>query len=319
MQLPKLPAKAAYLHLRNPSRRNALSLEILEDLRSQLVGHLTSPASGRLLTLPAFKPSILRDLEAASDDPSTSPEHSWLVNADAWAEEQAGLPNVIVLRSEGPVFSSGHDLKELASLSSAEVKRTFALCAELMSLIRRSPAPVVCPVQGLATAAGMQLALSADYTIALSTTRFQLPGAGIGLPCTSPSTAVSRRLPPGQAYRVLLTAEAVAARELRGAVDVVEEPEHAESTDTAAAAFEGRVREVVERLAGAAGQPAALGKWAYWTQLGIRGDAESEGGGDGYKEAVDWAGRVMALHARSADAREGMTAFLEKRRPEWKT
>ncbi|KAF6839167.1 enoyl-CoA hydratase/isomerase [Colletotrichum musicola] len=319
MQIPKLPAKAAYLHLRNPGRRNALSLEILEDLRSQLLGHLTSPASGRRLTLPAFKPSMLRDLEAASDDSSRPTEHSWLVDADAWAKERAGLPNVIVLRSEGPVFSSGHDLKELASLSRGEVKRTFALCAELMSLIRRSPAPVVCPVQGLATAAGMQLALSADHTIALSTTRFQLPGAGIGLPCTSPSTAVSRRLPPGQAYRMLLTAEAVAARELRGAVDVVEEPEHAESTDTAAVAFESRVKEVVERLSGAAGQPAALGKWAYWTQLGIRGDAEGESGGDGYEEAVGWAGRVMALHARSVNAREGIAAFTEKRKPEWKT
>lgn len=320
MQLPKLPAKAAYLHLRNPARRNALSLEILEDLRSQLLGHLTSPTSGRLLTLPAFKPSILRDLEAASDSPGgASPEHGWLVDADAWAKERAGLPNVIVLRSEGPVFSSGHDLKQLASLSRAEVKRTFALCAEVMSLIRRSQAPVVCPVQGLATAAGLQLALSADHTIALSTTRFQLPGAGIGLPCTSPSTAVSRRLPPGQAYRMLLTAEAVTAGELRGAVDVVEQPEHAESTDTAAAAFEGRVRQVVERLAGAAGQPAALGKWAYWTQLGIRGDGQGDSGGDGYEDAVDWAGRVMALHARSADAREGMAAFLDKRKPDWRT
>ncbi|KAF9876563.1 putative enoyl-CoA hydratase/isomerase [Colletotrichum karsti] len=323
MRLPKLPAKAAYLYLNNPSRRNALSLEVLEDLRSQLLDHLTSPHTGRVLRLPPFKPSILRDLENASDRTTQSShhesEHSWLVDADAWAKERAALPNVLVLRSTGPVFSSGHDLKQLASLSLAEVKRTFALCAEVMSLIRLSPAPVVCPIHGLATAAGLQLALSTDYPIALSTTKFQLPGASIGLPCTSPATAVSRRLSSGQTYRMLLAAEPVTADEMGGAVDVVQEPEHAESTDTAAAAFESRVAEVVERLASAAGQPMALGKWAYWTQIGIRGHGDGGSGGDGYEDAVDWAGRVMALHARSADAKEGMTAFLNKRKPQWKT
>ncbi|KAJ3945804.1 uncharacterized protein N0V96_004145 [Colletotrichum fioriniae] len=324
MQLPKLPAKVAYIHLRNPARRNALSLEILEDLRTQLLAHLTSPSSGRLLTLPSFRPLILRELEkagSASDSGDRySSGYSWLVDAAEWNRERAGLPNVLVLRSSpGPVFSSGHDLKQLASLSRVEVKRTFALCAEVMSLIRQSPAPVICPIHGLATAAGLQLALSTDYPVALSTTKFQLPGASIGLPCTSPVTAVSRRLPPGQAYRLLLTAEAVAADEMRGAVDVVPTPEHAESTDTAAAAFEGRVAEVVERLAGSAGQPMALGKWAFWTQLGIKGDDVEERGGDGYEDAASWAGRVMALHARSADAQEGIASFIEKRKPQWQT
>ncbi|KAJ0164000.1 Enoyl-CoA hydratase domain-containing protein 3, mitochondrial [Colletotrichum tanaceti] len=323
MQFPKLPAKAVYLHLKNPTKRNALSIEILEDLRTQLLSHLTSRATGRLLTLPAFKPSILSELEAASRHAESAPggpsKHGWLVDAAEWKHQRDGLPNVIVLRSSGPVFSSGHDLKQLASLSDVQVKRTFALCAEVMSLIRHSPAPVVCPIQGLATAAGLQLALSTDYPIALSTTKFQLPGAGIGLPCTSPATAVSRRLPPGQAYRLLLSAEAVAADDMRGAVDVVPTPDHAESTDTAAAALEGRVADVVERLAGSAGQPTALGKWAYWTQLGIRGDGAGEGGADGYEEAASWAGGVMALHARSADAEEGIAAFTQKRKPVWRT
>ncbi|KAK2031939.1 enoyl-CoA hydratase/isomerase [Colletotrichum zoysiae] len=323
MQLPKLPAKAAYLHLRNPAKRNALSLEVLEDLRTQLLSHLTSRATGRVLTLPAFKPSIISDLETASHhvQPGSggSSKHRWLVDAREWRREREGLPNVLVLRSPGPVFSSGHDLKQIASLSHAEVKHTFALCAEIMSLIRHSPAPVVCPIQGLATAAGLQLALSTDYPIALSTTKLQLPGASIGLPCTSPTTAVSRRLPSGQAYRLLLSAEAVLADEMRGAVDVVHTPEHAESTDTAAAAFEGRVAEMVERLAGSAGQPMALGKWAFWTQLGIKGGGVDERGGDGYEDAASWAARVMTLHAQSVDAKEGMSAFAEKRNPVWQT
>uniref|UniRef100_L2FPR0 Enoyl-hydratase n=1 Tax=Colletotrichum fructicola (strain Nara gc5) TaxID=1213859 RepID=L2FPR0_COLFN len=230
MRFPKLPARAAYIHLNNPARRNALSLEVLEDLRSQLLTNLTSPKSGRLMTLPPFKPGILHELERVSEraapDSKENSEHSWLVDANAWAEERAALPNVLVLRSSGPVFSSGHDLKQLASLSHVEVKRSFALCAEVMSLIRHSPAPV---------------------------------------------------------------------------------------------RSEGRVAEGVERLAGSAGQPMALGKWAFWTQLGINGKEQDGKGGDGYEDAASWAGRVMALHARAADSREGIAAFTEKRKPSWKT
>ena len=157
--------------------------------------------------------------------------------------------------------------------------------------------------------------MSADYPIALENTPFRLPGASIGLPCTSPATAVSRHLPPALTYRLLATAESIMAKDMCGAIDVVPVPEHAEASDTAAAAFEARVATVVQKLAvETAGQPQALGKWAFWTQLGIKGE-----GGDGYEQAVTWAGRVMALHAKSEDAEEGITSFFEKRKPIWKS
>jgi len=142
MNFPALPTRAVYLRLSNAAKRNALSLRILRDLRSQL-HHLNTSSDGRLLLLPPFKPQILSSLEQNEE------EHAWLVNASVWRKEREGLPNVIVLRSEGPVFSSGHDLTELRSLSHDEVNETFAICAEVMALIRRSPALVVCPIQGL--------------------------------------------------------------------------------------------------------------------------------------------------------------------------
>ena len=206
------------------------------------------------------------------------------------------------------MFCAGHDLGELKQLSHEEVKETFALCAEVMSLIRRSPAPVVGVIQGLATAAGAQLAMTTDLPIALAGTQFRLPGASLGLPCTSPSTAVSRRLGNAFTYRMLALAELVKADQMGGAIDVVvgDTPE----------ALEKRVREVVSQLAEkTAPQPQALGKWAFWTQVGLDG---GEKGADGYEEAVEWTGRMMALHARSDDAREGMASFLEKRKPKWK-
>ena len=118
MPLPRLPAKAAYLHLNNPTRRNALSLPVLRDLHSQLTTLLTSPKTGRLLLLPPFHPSVLDQLESGNTN------LTWLTDSSQWAQERANLPNVIVLRSEGPVFSSGHDLKALAGASHDEVKET---------------------------------------------------------------------------------------------------------------------------------------------------------------------------------------------------
>lgn len=316
MHLPKLPPSAAYIRLSNPSKRNALSLPILQDLKTQLTKALTSPVTGQLRLLPPFKDHILTDLEKAVRGKDTSGDawkkYGWLVNASEWKRERAGLPDVLVLRSEGPVFSSGHDLEELAQLSHDDVKLLFSLCAEVMSLIRRSPALVVCPIQGLATAAGFQLAMTTDYPIALPDTKFSLPGAKIGLPCTSPSTAISRRLPPGATHRLLATAEPITASEYPGAVDVVKVSENDKPDDV----FEDRVAAVVSQLASMSAQQQAVGKWAYWTQLGI-GALNSEEGGDGYETAARWAGRVMALHARSEDAKEGIAAFLEKRQPDW--
>lgn len=310
MSWPRLPARAAYLTLKNPQRRNALSLSVLRDLKEQLVRHNTSPIDGRLRILPPFKPELLEDLEAISAGTASSEITSdlkWLLDGATWRQERGRLPSVLVLRSEGSVFSSGHDLGELRRLSHDEVKETFALCAEVMSLIRRSPMPIVAAIQGLATAAGCQLALTADIPIAAADTQLRLPGASIGLPCTSPSTAVSRRLGAPFTYRMLALAEPVRAADLPGgAVEVVSDGD----------ALEQRVALVVNQLAEhSAAQPQALGKWAYWTQLGLT----KSNSGDGYEEAVSWAGKMMALHARSDDAREGISAFFDKRKPAWKT
>ena len=309
MSWPQLPSRAAYLVLNNARRRNALSLNILRDLKQQLTAFNTSPVDGQLRMLPPFRPEVLRDLESTLTNGSaeTNP-YDWLVNGQKWEQHRGGLPKVLVLRSEGPVFCSGHDLGELKSLPYEEVKETFALCAEVMSLIRRSPAPVVGMVQGLATAAGMQLALTTDLPITCQSTQFRLPGASMGLPCTSPSTAVSRRLGNAFTYRMLALAEPMKAEELPGgAVEVVADQ----------ATLEQRVAEIAHQLAEkTAGQPQALGKWAFWTQAGLNGGAT---GGDGYEAAVDFAGKVMALHAKAADAKEGMESFFEKRPPSWST
>jgi enoyl-CoA hydratase/carnithine racemase len=150
--------------------------------------------------------------------------------------------------------------------------------------------------------------MATDYPIAMADTKFQLPGVSIGVPCTSPSVQVSRRVPPALVHRMLLTCEHVRADQLFGAVDVVPVPEHAESTDTAKAAFEKRIKEVVERLVSVPSQPQALGKSAYWAQLEMAS-----------WRATRMAGELMQTHTANEDGKEGIAAFLEKRSPNWKT
>jgi enoyl-CoA hydratase/carnithine racemase len=146
MSLPILPPRAAYLRLCNSARRNALSLSVLRSLKSQLIDFNTDQ-DGRTNLLPPFKPEILKELHSKSN-----PRLKYLLDTEEWEKRRDHLPKVLVLRSDGPVFSSGHDLKELMAMDRDGVKETFDICAQVMDLITRSPAPVVCAIQGILAA-----------------------------------------------------------------------------------------------------------------------------------------------------------------------
>lgn len=302
---PALPARAAYLFLNNAKRRNALSTATLQDLKKQLIEYNTTKQSGRVRLLPSSRPDLLGELQAALHSPTSAAgnEYGWLVNRSQWDEERKDLPNVLVLRAEGTVFSSGHDLGEISQLSPKGVQDLFDLCAEVMTLIRRSPIPVIGAVQGLATAAGCQIALNTDIAVAQASTQFRLPGTATGFPCSSPVTGASRRLGDAFGYRLLSLAETYRADQLpAGAVEVVPDGED----------YEARLAEIVRRFAEQTPpRPQALAKWAYWTQAGIKG---GDLGGDGMPEAASWSGRVMALHLQTEEGKGSVDAFVNRKK-----
>ncbi|MES1213347.1 MAG: enoyl-CoA hydratase-related protein, partial [Singulisphaera sp.] len=119
----------------------------------------------------------------------------------------------VILRAAGPVFSSGHDLREIAAASHEEAQSLFALCTTVMELIRRLPQPVIAQVQGLATAAGCQLAATCDLVVAAEDAAFATPGVKIGLFCSTPAVALSRAVSTKKALELLLTGEPISARE----------------------------------------------------------------------------------------------------------
>jgi enoyl-CoA hydratase/carnithine racemase len=210
------------------------------------------------------------------------------------------VTNVVVLRAAGPVFSSGHDLREIRDIDQPRAASLFDLCTRVMEQIRTLPQPVIAEVQGLATAAGCQLVASCDLVMASPEAQFATPGVKIGLFCTTPGVALSRAVSGKKAMEMLLTGQPISAEaaERAGLVNhiVLKERLHEETMKLAG------------QIAEASRATVALGKRAFYEQ--VQRDRPA---------AYALAQEVMAANAQDANAQEGICAFLEKRRPVWKS
>jgi len=211
---------------------------------------------------------------------------------------------VVVLAAVGKVFSGGHDLKEMtAHRADADggkgfFDQTFATCSRLMQSIIALPKPVIAQVEGIATAAGCQLVATCDLAIASDQATFGVNGIDVGLFCTTPGVALARGMKPKHAMEMLLTGEMVEAGTARefGLVNRVVPREY--------------LTQVVNKYAQtiAAKSPSALkvGKEAFYAQAQL-----------GLAEAYDYASRVMVDNMLARDAKEGIGAFIDERKPVW--
>ncbi len=205
---------------------------------------------------------------------------------------------VVVLRSTGPVFSSGHDMRELVGRDAESYAAVFAASTGVMEAIRLLPQPVIAQVHGLATAAGCQLVATCDLAIAADTASFATPGVQIGLFCTTPGVAVSRAVRSKKAMEMLLTGEPISAEEAErlGLVNRVVPPEKLEEETLALA----------RKIISYSGFTIGLGKKAFYEQLPLDLPA-----------AFKIGKAAMVRNAVAQDGQEGMSAFLEKRPPKW--
>jgi enoyl-CoA hydratase/carnithine racemase len=205
---------------------------------------------------------------------------------------------VVILAAKGEVFSSGHDLSAMRGRKEEEFRSLFAACTRVMLGLRRLPQPVIARVQGMATAAGCQLVASCDLAVAATEARFATPGVKIGLFCTTPMVPLVRAIPPKAALEMLFTGEPITAdRALAlGLVNKVVAREQLDST----------VRTLAESLLAHSSGVLQLGKEAFYSLQSLSEE-------DAYERAV----AIMTGNALRDDAREGISAFLEKRKPEW--
>ncbi len=238
--------------LNRPEKRNALSLELLQELSA-------------LLT------SISENRET----------------------------RVVIIKGEGKVFCAGHDISQLINHEMTFYKAIFDTCVEVMEKIQHLPQPVIAQVHGVATAAGCQLVAACDLAVAEEDTLFGTPGVKVGLFCTTPAVPLVRAIGRKRALDMLLTGRMISAKEAEqyGLINKVVPGDQLTAETTALA----------RRIAEASPLTLSLGKSAFYTQVNL---ADSQ--------AYDYAKQAIVNNLFAEDAQEGLSAFLEKRKPAWK-
>jgi enoyl-CoA hydratase/carnithine racemase len=215
---------------------------------------------------------------------------------EAIANDRAA--RVVILAARGPAFCAGHDLGEMVGCSESAYRDLFALCSDVMQRFRRLPQPVIARVHGLATAAGCQLVAACDLAVAAEGASFATPGVKIGLFCTTPMVPLVRAIPAKPAMEMLLTGKPISAQRAYE-LGLVNRVVPADQLDAA-------VQEYTDAVLASSPLTVRLGKAAFYDQLALDEPAA-------YERATD----VMTDNALRHDAQEGMTAFLQKRRPAW--
>lgn len=217
---------------------------------------------------------------------------------DAVATDRA--IRVVIIAGAGPAFCAGHDLKEIRASTDPVFHRSlFAKCGRVMLMINRLPQPVIARVHGIATAAGCQLVAACDLAIAADSARFATSGINVGLFCATPSVALSRNLGRKQTLELLLTGNFIDAPSalLQGLVNRVVP---LDQLDTAA-------QQMAESISNKSPLAVTMGKELFYRQLEM-----------GLEDAYACASESMVCNLNSEDAREGIDAFIAKRKPRWK-
>ncbi len=207
---------------------------------------------------------------------------------------------VIVIEGMGKGFSAGHDLKEVRSLKKkSKYKKLFNLCSELMLEIIEGRKPVIAKVHGAAFAAGCQLVASCDLAVSSDDAIFATPGVNIGLFCSTPMVAVSRKVGRKKTMKMLLTGEPIDAKHAKE-IGLINDyyPIHK---------LESEVEKLAKKIASKSNLIIKIGKKAFYKQLEMP-----------LQKAYKYTSEVMTKNMMAIDAHEGISAFLEKRKPNWK-
>ncbi|HHB80224.1 MAG TPA: enoyl-CoA hydratase, partial [Aliiroseovarius sp.] len=171
---------------------------------------------------------------------------------------------VVVLAGAGKAFCAGHDLKEMQAAREAEdggaayFLDLFGRCGDVMQMLPALPQPVIAEAHGIATAAGCQLVASCDMAVAAAGTRFGVNGVNIGLFCSTPMVALSRKVPRKVAFEMLTTGEFIDAARAREVGLVNRVVAHADLTQAA--------MDLAQTIAAKLGRAVKIGKQAFYTQ-----------------------------------------------------
>ena len=207
---------------------------------------------------------------------------------------------VIIIDGNGKGFSAGHNLKEVKSLKiKSKYLKLFNLCSKVMIQIVEGRKPVIAKVHGAAFAAGCQLAASCDLAYSTNDAIFATPGVNIGLFCSTPMVAVSRKINRKQMMKMLLTGEPIKANFAKqiGLIN-----DHFTKNK-----LNKEILNIAKKISSKSNLTIKIGKRAFYKQLEMP-----------LNKAYKYTSEMMTLNMMAMDAKEGISAFLEKRSPKWK-
>jgi enoyl-CoA hydratase/carnithine racemase len=207
---------------------------------------------------------------------------------------------VIIIEGSGKGFSAGHNLKEVRGLKKKEkYQKLFNLCSKLMLQIVEGKKPVIAKVHGAAFAAGCQLVASCDLAYSTNDAIFATPGVNIGLFCSTPMVAVSRKINRKTMMQMLLTGEPIKA-DYAKQIGLINNCYSKNNLDK-------EVLKIAKLIASKSNLTIKIGKEAFYKQLELP-----------LRKAYSYTSKMMTMNMMAMDAREGISAFLEKRKPVWK-
>ena len=207
---------------------------------------------------------------------------------------------VIILEGAGKGFSAGHNLKEVKDLKKKEkFKRLFDLCSKLMLQIVEGRKPVIAKVHGAAYAAGCQLVASCDLAYSTKDALFATPGVNIGLFCSTPMVAVSRKVNRKPMMKMLLTGDPIKANYAKE-IGLINDYFSKSKLDK-------EVLKIAKKIASKSNLTIKIGKQTFYRQLEMP-----------LRKAYAHTSKMMTINMMAIDAKEGISAFIEKRKPVWK-
>ena len=207
---------------------------------------------------------------------------------------------VVILEGEGKGFSAGHNLKEVRGYKNrSNHLKLFNLCSKLMLQIVEGRKPVIAKVHGAAFAAGCQLVASCDLAYSTNDALFATPGVNIGLFCSTPMVAVSRKINRKIMMKMLLTGEPIKANYAKQ-IGLINDC-------FSKSKLHNEVLKVAKNIASKSNLTIKIGKRAFYKQLEMP-----------LRDAYKYTSKMMTLNMTSYDAKEGISAFLQKRKPKWK-
>ena len=207
---------------------------------------------------------------------------------------------VIILEGAGKGFSAGHNLKEVRNLKSKKkYQRLFNLCSKLMLQIVEGRKPVIAKVHGAAYAAGCQLVASCDLAYSTKEALFATPGVNIGLFCSTPMVAVSRKVNKKPMMKMLLTGEPIKANYAKE-IGLINDYFPKSNLNK-------EVLKIAKKIASKSNLTIKIGKQTFYKQLEMP-----------LRKAYAHTSKMMTINMMAMDAKEGISAFIEKRKPVWK-